>query len=217
MSHLAPAWAASSHSAEHLEARADPELLIIAHTDAGAEFGLAEACRRARLYNGTGADVTSVEAPQSERDIELVTAEIRRPKMLNPVQGRKTPALPLERAQELGFSTLLCANLSQLAGIYAVHGVLDPLKHSRSHHRTGDRGLVGAASGGAYAPLQQHEPPLRDRQPDGRGAELGRDHGQRPAIGKRQRPGPAAAGRQEWTTMQGFEFGCTQDRRARRC
>ena len=111
-----------------VEARTDPDLLIIARTDARAEHGLDEACRRARLYRDAGADITFVEAPQSAREIEIVAADVPGPKVLNIVQGGKTPALSLERVQELGFSILLYANLPLLASIHAVRGVLETLK-----------------------------------------------------------------------------------------
>jgi 2-methylisocitrate lyase-like PEP mutase family enzyme len=52
-----------------VEARTDPNLMIIARTDARAQFGLAEACRRACLYREAGADITFVEAPQSESEL----------------------------------------------------------------------------------------------------------------------------------------------------
>lgn len=111
-----------------VEARTDPDLLIIARTDARAELGLSEACRRARMYRDAGADVTFVEAPQTEHEIEIVAQEVPGPKVLNIVQGGKTPALPVERVEELGFSILLYANLPLLASIHAVRGVLDVLK-----------------------------------------------------------------------------------------
>ncbi len=111
-----------------VEARTDPDLLIIARTDARAELGLEEACRRANLYREAGADVTFVEAPRSEEEIATIASEVPGPKVLNIVQGGKTPALPVERVQELGFSILLYANLPLLASIHAVRGALDSLK-----------------------------------------------------------------------------------------
>jgi 2-methylisocitrate lyase-like PEP mutase family enzyme len=110
-----------------VEARSDPDLLIIARTDTRAELGLAEACRRAQLYRAAGADITFVEAPQSEREIKIVAEEVPGPKILNFVQGGKTPELPIERAQELGFSIALYANLPLVVGMHAVREVLHVL------------------------------------------------------------------------------------------
>lgn len=113
-----------------VEARTDPDLLIIARTDARAELGLAEACRRARLYREAGADVTFVEAPESEREIEIIAEKIPGPKVLNIVQGGKTPELGLERLQELGFAVALYANLPLVVSIHAVRSLLEVLRRS---------------------------------------------------------------------------------------
>jgi 2-methylisocitrate lyase-like PEP mutase family enzyme len=113
-----------------VEARMDPDLLIIARTDARAELGLAEACRRALLYREAGADVTFVEAPESEREIEIIADEVPGPKVLNIVQGGKTPELRLERMQELGFTIALYANLPLVVSIHAIRSLLDVLRRT---------------------------------------------------------------------------------------
>jgi 2-methylisocitrate lyase-like PEP mutase family enzyme len=115
-----------------VEARTDPDLLLIARTDARAELGLAEACRRARLYREAGADMTFVEAPESEREIEVIAEEVPGPKVLNIVQGGKTPELRLERVQELGYAVTLYANLPLLSSIHAVRSTLDALRRNGS-------------------------------------------------------------------------------------
>jgi 2-methylisocitrate lyase-like PEP mutase family enzyme len=115
-----------------VEARSDPDLLIVARTDVRAEMGLAEACRRAQLYRDSGADITFVEAPQSEREIEIIAAEVPGPKVLNIVQGGKTPQLPLERMQELGFAVALYANLPLVVSMYAVRQLLEVLSSGGS-------------------------------------------------------------------------------------
>jgi 2-methylisocitrate lyase-like PEP mutase family enzyme len=110
-----------------VEARTDPDLLIIARTDARGELGLAEACRRARLYRDAGADVTFVEAPESAHEIEIIAGEVPGPKVLNIVQGGKTPELPLDRVAELGFAIVLYANLPLVVGIHAIRNALKVL------------------------------------------------------------------------------------------
>jgi 2-methylisocitrate lyase-like PEP mutase family enzyme len=115
-----------------VEARTDPDLLIIARTDARAELGLAEACRRAQLYREAGADVTFVEAPRSEREIEIIASEVPGPKVLNIVQGGVTPELPIERMQELGFAIALYANLPLLVSMHAIRQLLDVLSKNGS-------------------------------------------------------------------------------------
>jgi 2-methylisocitrate lyase-like PEP mutase family enzyme len=115
-----------------VEARTDPNLMIIARTDARAQFGLAEACRRACLYREAGADITFVEAPQSESELEIIAKEVPGPKVLNFVEGGKTPGLPLDRVQELGFAVALYANHPLLVTVHAVRSLLSALKEHGS-------------------------------------------------------------------------------------
>jgi 2-methylisocitrate lyase-like PEP mutase family enzyme len=106
------------------EARADPRLLIIARTDARAEHGLGEACRRALAYHEAGADILFVEAPETVGEVELIARELPGPLVHNVVEGGVTPEVPLPRLAELGYSIALFANLSLLAGIWATRDVL---------------------------------------------------------------------------------------------
>jgi len=106
------------------EARTDPDLLIIARTDARAEHGLGEACRRALAYHEAGADMLFVEAPESIEEVETIARELPGPLVHNIVEGGVTPPIPLARLDELGYSVALFANISLLAGIRATREIL---------------------------------------------------------------------------------------------
>ncbi|HUE33868.1 MAG TPA: oxaloacetate decarboxylase, partial [Mycobacterium sp.] len=106
------------------EARTDPDLLIIARTDARAEHGLGEACRRALAYHEAGADMLFVEAPESIEEVETIARELPGPLVHNVVEGGVTPPIPLARLDELGYSVALFANISLLAGIRATREIL---------------------------------------------------------------------------------------------
>ncbi|MCU1700864.1 MAG: carboxyvinyl-carboxyphosphonate phosphorylmutase [Mycobacterium sp.] len=112
-----------------VDARTDPNLLIVARTDARAELGLAEACRRARAYRDAGADVTFVEAPQSEDEIAIIAADVPGPKVLNIVAGGRTPQLSPDRIAELGFAIVLYANLPLVVSMHAVRDLLEVLRN----------------------------------------------------------------------------------------
>src|ERR671916_638414 len=77
------------------EARRDPDLLIVARTDAVAVTGTDDAIARARAFADAGADVLFVEAPTSEADIERVATELRgaAPLVFNWAEGGRTPPL----------------------------------------------------------------------------------------------------------------------------
>jgi 2-methylisocitrate lyase-like PEP mutase family enzyme len=55
-----------------VEARRDPDFLIIARTDARAVNGLADALMRGECYRDAGADMLFVEAPESEAEVEQI-------------------------------------------------------------------------------------------------------------------------------------------------
>jgi len=86
-----------------LDARADPDTMIVARTDARAPLGIEEAIARARRYAEIGADVIFVEAPQSVEEIKQIAAEVDAPLLLNVVPGGRTPELSQQRLAELGF------------------------------------------------------------------------------------------------------------------
>ncbi len=120
-----------------VEAREDPNLVLVARTDARAVHGIEEACRRANLYRDAGADLLFVEAPLDEREIEYVARHVEGPKMINYVEGGSTPELPHERLAELGFGVVLYANLALLAGVGAMQRVLYELLQTGATSESG--------------------------------------------------------------------------------
>ncbi len=107
-------------------ARRDPDLVLIARTDAVAVHGLDDAVDRARAYADAGADVLFVEAPTSEADLARVAEALRdvAPLVFNWAEGGRTPPLPLDRIRELGYSLVLYPIATLLAATAAVQGVL---------------------------------------------------------------------------------------------
>jgi 2-methylisocitrate lyase-like PEP mutase family enzyme len=86
-----------------VEARTNPDTVIIARTDARAPLGIEEAISRGRAYADAGADVIFVEAPESVEEVERIAREIDAPLLLNVVPGGRTPEIAPERLAELGF------------------------------------------------------------------------------------------------------------------
>lgn len=86
-----------------LWARRDPDMLIMARTDAAAVYGLDEAIRRAKLYEAAGADAVFVEAVETVEDMRKVNAAVSVPSMANLIEGGKTPYLKAAKLQELGY------------------------------------------------------------------------------------------------------------------
>jgi len=100
-----------------VEARSQPEFVIIARTDARAVEGLDRALERGRQYREAGADALFIEAVTSEEEAEAVARAFPGvPLLFNWAEGGKTPPMGLDRLTELGYrivifpiSTLLAA------------------------------------------------------------------------------------------------------------
>ncbi len=110
-----------------LEARTNPDTVIIARTDARAPLGIAEAISRGRAYAEAGADVIFVEAPESVEEVERIAREIDAPLLLNVVPGGRTPEIAPERLAEMGFRIAIHPGVALGAVARAVIGALSEL------------------------------------------------------------------------------------------
>jgi len=112
--------------------RKDPDLVIIARTDARAVLGVDEAIRRCKAYLAAGADVLFLEAPQSLEEMQQITKDIHAPMLANMVENGKTPILPLQQLQELGFKLVIYPVVPLYAATKACIDILRGLKEQGS-------------------------------------------------------------------------------------
>lgn len=103
-----------------VEARRDPNFLIVARTDARTTLGLKEAIHRGRLYGEAGADVVFIESPESEAEMQAIGRAIDRPLLANMVEGGRTPILPAARLAELGYAMAIYPAVGFLAAAAAL-------------------------------------------------------------------------------------------------
>ncbi len=112
-----------------LASRADPDFCIIARTDARGVHGLDDAISRARAFAQLGVDAVFVEAPQSESELEQIPRALPNiPLLVNVFKGGKTPMLPAERLEKMGYRIAIYPSETQRAGIYAMRQALSLLK-----------------------------------------------------------------------------------------
>ena len=113
-----------------VDARRDPDLVVIARTDAVAVSGVDDAVARGRAYADAGADLLFVEAPTSEEDIARIAGELSgvAPLVFNWAEGGKTPPLSLERIGELGFALVIYPIGTLLAATAGLRSLLAGLK-----------------------------------------------------------------------------------------
>lgn len=110
-----------------LQARRDPDLVLIARTDARAIEGIDGAIARARLYAEAGADVLFIEAPEGRDELERIPREVAAPLLVNMLTGGVTPILPVEELGRLGYKIVVCPIESLLVTATAVRRLIDAL------------------------------------------------------------------------------------------
>jgi 2,3-dimethylmalate lyase len=90
-----------------VEARSDPDLVIIARTDAIGVTGFEDAVARAEAATRAGADVLFVEAPTSEAEIEALPRRLDRPLLFNYAPSGRSPLPPFARLRQLGYALVI--------------------------------------------------------------------------------------------------------------
>jgi 2-methylisocitrate lyase-like PEP mutase family enzyme len=106
--------------------RTSPDFLIVARTDARTRHGLDEALRRGEAFAEAGADVLFIESPESEAEMARIGKHFDKPLLANMADGGRTPILPKQRLEELGYriaifpATGFLATAKALAGVYGV-------------------------------------------------------------------------------------------------
>ena len=125
-----------------VDARSDPDLLIVARTDAIATDGFAAAIDRARAYREAGADIGFVEAPQSPEQIADIPRLLPWPQLINIVLGGRTPELPNQKLKQLRFAGVIYANVALQA---ALRGMQEALAVLRRDGRMGDAATLAAS------------------------------------------------------------------------
>lgn len=112
-----------------VDARMNEDFLIIARTDARAVEGFEAALERAALFAENGADITFVEAPESEAELRRIPQVLRVvPQLANVVIGGKTPTLDAAEFATMGFGLVLYANAALQASVYGMTAALQRLR-----------------------------------------------------------------------------------------
>jgi carboxyvinyl-carboxyphosphonate phosphorylmutase len=116
-----------------VEARQDPDFVIIARTDANAVHGLEDAIRRGKAYHEAGADVIFIEAPRSMTELRSIAQAFPGvPLLFNWAESGKTPPLPLEEIHALGFKLVIFPVSLLFAATYSMLGLLEVLKQGQT-------------------------------------------------------------------------------------
>jgi 2-methylisocitrate lyase-like PEP mutase family enzyme len=116
-----------------LDARSDPDTLIVARTDAIAVTGLEDAIARAHRYAAAGADVLFIDAPRSEDELRAIgSAGIGKPLLVNVSEYGRTPDLGAAAFELLGFSIALYPTSTLFAASQSTKELAASLRESGS-------------------------------------------------------------------------------------
>ena len=114
-------WIAKLRSA--LDARTDPDFVVMARTDALAVHGVDEAIERAQIAREAGADLLFVEAPTDVGQMRRICREIPGPCLANNVEAGRSPVLPASELEAIGYAAVVFP----VAATYAVARALRDL------------------------------------------------------------------------------------------
>ncbi len=109
-------------------ARRDPDLVLVARTDARAAISLEEALRRAVVYAAAGADMVFVEAPLSREELAAIPPAVKVPTMANMVEGGKTPLCSAAELEQMGYKMVVFANMAIRVAAAAVRDAFRVLR-----------------------------------------------------------------------------------------
>jgi 2-methylisocitrate lyase-like PEP mutase family enzyme len=111
-----------------VDARTDPNFLIVARTDARSVHGFDAAVERAARMAEAGADLLFVEATESVDEVRKLPALLPLPQVMNIEIGGKTPQLPQSELAELGFGLVLYANTALQGAVLGMQRALGELQ-----------------------------------------------------------------------------------------
>jgi len=112
-----------------VDARFDADFMIIARTDARTVLGLGEALERAKAYEEAGADIIFVESPESAEEMRAINAAITKSYTLaNMVEGGRTPLLPNDELEAMGYNLVIYPTASTYLTAKAMFTLMNSLK-----------------------------------------------------------------------------------------
>jgi 2-methylisocitrate lyase-like PEP mutase family enzyme len=114
-----------------LDARTDPDFMIIARTDSCGSGGMEEVVRRCRLYLDAGADMVFPTGITRREELERLARDVPGPKLYNMggyAPGKMGPRIPFAEAGAMGFKLVILPMAAARAGVRAIWDFVHALK-----------------------------------------------------------------------------------------
>lgn len=122
-----------------LDARTDPDLVIVARTDALAGHGMDEAIERMQMAQEVGADMLFIDALEDVPQMRRFCGETSGPHLVNLIEGGRTPQLDAKTLEDIGFAAVLHAIAPTFAAAFAIREVLITLRRDGSTRAVRER------------------------------------------------------------------------------
>ncbi|HLU02206.1 MAG TPA: isocitrate lyase/PEP mutase family protein [Advenella sp.] len=127
-----------------VDARQDPDFLIMARTDAAATHGFEAAIERAQKFAEAGADILFVEAVTEAEQVRALPQRLAKPQLMNMVIGGRTPIFNADQLGELGYGIVLYANAALQGAVAGMQKTLTVLRDEKEVQESS--GLVASFS-----------------------------------------------------------------------
>ncbi|MBK1781702.1 isocitrate lyase/PEP mutase family protein [Advenella sp. WQ 585] len=114
-----------------VDARHDPDFLIMARTDAAATHGFEAAIERAQKFAEAGADILFVEAVTEAEQVRALPQRLSKPQLMNMVIGGRTPIFNADQLAEMGFGIVLYANAALQGAVTGMQKALTVLRDEK--------------------------------------------------------------------------------------
>lgn len=129
---LIPVEEAAQKIRAAVEARSDPDFMIIARCDALLVEGIDAAIRRGQAYLEAGADMLFIESARTVDEIAEIPRRLPGAHLFNLPTSGKTPFLSVEEVGRLGYKLMILPNFATLAAIKAISGLFGEIKRTGS-------------------------------------------------------------------------------------
>ncbi len=111
-----------------VDARIDPDFMIMARTDARTVHGIEEALERGLAYQEAGADIIFIESPESEDEMKKINEVISVYTLANMVEGGRTPLVPNDKLEAMGYNLVIYPTASTYITTKAMLDLMEGLK-----------------------------------------------------------------------------------------
>ena len=131
------------------------DILIMARTDARATDNLEEAIARTQMFHEIGADINFLEAPESIEEMQQYCAQVDGHKVANLIEHGKTPLLPHDQLEAMGYKIAVYPLTLLNVSIHAMQKSLTALKNGATTEVMNFEQLTKAVGFEAYYAEEQ--------------------------------------------------------------